>query len=43
VRVFGADLLTVHIQLHMDQAGDPGRAAGTTAAAQPVTATESPN
>ena len=33
VRVFGADLLTVHVQLHMDQAVDPGRAAGTTAAA----------
>ena len=43
VRVFGADLLTVHVLLNLAQAGDPGRAAGTTAAAQPVTATVSPS
>jgi hypothetical protein len=43
VRVLGADLLTVHVQLNTAQAGDPGRAAGTTAAAQPVTATASPS
>jgi hypothetical protein len=43
VRVFGADLLTVHVQLNTAQAGDPGRAAGTTAAAQLVTATQSPS
>jgi deazaflavin-dependent oxidoreductase (nitroreductase family) len=43
VRVFGADLLTVHVQLDTAQAGDPGRAAGTTAAVQPVSATVSPN
>jgi deazaflavin-dependent oxidoreductase (nitroreductase family) len=33
VRVLGADLLTVHVRLNLAQAGDPGRAAGTTAAA----------
>ena len=43
VRVFGADLLTVHVQLNTAQAGDPGRAAGTTTAVQPVSATVSPN
>jgi deazaflavin-dependent oxidoreductase (nitroreductase family) len=42
VRVFGADLLTVHVQLNTAQAGNPGRAAGTTAAAHLVTATQSP-
>jgi deazaflavin-dependent oxidoreductase (nitroreductase family) len=42
VRVFGADLLTVHVQLNTAQPGTPGRAAGTTAAAQLVTATQSP-
>jgi deazaflavin-dependent oxidoreductase (nitroreductase family) len=42
VRVFGADLLTVHVQLHPGPAGNPGRAAQT-AAAQLVTATESPS
>src|SRR5580698_8381106 len=41
VRVFGADLLTVHVQLNTAQPGTPGRAAGTTAAAQLVTATQS--
>jgi deazaflavin-dependent oxidoreductase (nitroreductase family) len=43
VRVFGADLLTVHVQLNTAQAGDPGRAAGTTAAPQQVAATVSPS
>jgi deazaflavin-dependent oxidoreductase (nitroreductase family) len=42
VRVFGADLLTVHVQLNTAQLDTPGRAAGTTAAAQLVTATQSP-
>ena len=34
VRVLGADLLTVHVQLNTDQAGDSGRPVRT-AAAQP--------
>ena len=41
VRVFGADLLTVHVQLNLAQTGNTGRAARA-AAAQPVTATASP-
>jgi hypothetical protein len=40
VRVLGADLLTVHVQLHTTQAADPGRPAQS-AATQLVTATGS--
>jgi hypothetical protein len=36
------DLLTVHVQLNLAQPGDPGKPAGTTAAAQLVAATVSP-
>jgi hypothetical protein len=48
VRVFGADLLTVHVQLHPAPAGNPGPAgnlgrAAQTVTAQLVTATESPS